>query len=190
VSAEPIRTERLVATAPTEADRPDWVALLRDPRVAATIGGPRSRDEAVARFEADLRHWAEHGFGQWAWRAPGGAFAGRGGLRRYRLEGGEEIVELGYSIVAERWGMGLATEIAQASIAFGFSQLGLERIHAFAFEGNAASVRVMEKCGFTHVGPMTHAGHACVLHALGRPRGSDYEYQAGGSEPGAGGSAV
>ncbi len=157
--------------------------------MAATIGGVRPQAEVRARFDADLRHWAEHGFGQWTWRSPDDAFAGRGGLRHYRIEG-DDVVELGYSVVADRWGIGLATEIARASLGFGFSQLGLARIHAFALAGNAASVRVLQKCGFTHVGPMTHAGHACVLYALDRPPGEGYEYQAGGSEPGAGGSAV
>jgi RimJ/RimL family protein N-acetyltransferase len=47
--------------------------------------------------------------------------------------------------------------------------LRLDRIHAFAFVGNERSVRVMERCGFLHVGPMAHAGHPCVLYALDRP---------------------
>jgi RimJ/RimL family protein N-acetyltransferase len=168
VSVAAPRTERLAASALTEADWPDFRALLLDPRVSATIGGVRPLAEVRTRFDADLRHWAEHGFGQWAWRHTDGAFAGRGGLRRYRIEGGEEVVELGYSVVADRWGRGLVTEIAQATLAYGFAELGLHRIHAFVFEGNAASGRVLEKCGFKPVGPITHAGHACALHARDR----------------------
>jgi RimJ/RimL family protein N-acetyltransferase len=168
VTAGPPRTERLTASALTEADWLDFRALLLDPRVSATIGGVRPEAEIRDRFDADLRHWAEHGFGQWAWRQADGAFAGRGGLRRYRIEGGEEVVELGYSVVADRWGRGLATEIARASLAYGFAELGLDRIHAFVFDGNAASVRVLEKCCFVRVGPMTHAGHACGLYARDR----------------------
>jgi RimJ/RimL family protein N-acetyltransferase len=168
VTGPPPRTGRLVATPLAEPDWPDFRALLLDPGVSATIGGVRPETEVRARFDADLRHWAKHGFGQWAWRTADGAFAGRGGLRRYRIEGGEYVVELGYSVVAERWGQGLATEIARASLAFGFADLGLERIHAFVFAGNPASVRVLEKSGFGRVGPMTHAGHACVLYARDR----------------------
>lgn len=168
MSGEPLRTPRLDGTPPTEADWLDWRALLLDARVAATIGGVPPEAVARARFEADIRHWSEHGFGQWAWRARDGAFAGRGGLRHYEIEG-EAVIELGYSVVADRWGNGLATEMATASVGFGFSAVGLERIHAFAFAGNDASVRVLAKCGFTHVGPMRHAGHPCVLYALSRP---------------------
>jgi RimJ/RimL family protein N-acetyltransferase len=165
----PVRSDRLVGSPPTEADWPQWRALLLDPRVAATIGGVRPQSEVRARFDADLRHWRDHGFGQWTWRMPEGAFAARGGLRRYRIEAGDEVVELGYSVVFERWGSGLATEIARASLAFGFTQLGLDRIHAFVFAGNVASARVLEKCAFRQLGPMTHAGHPCVLYALDRP---------------------
>jgi RimJ/RimL family protein N-acetyltransferase len=185
MTAGPLRTERLAGTALAEADWPDFRALLLDPRVSATIGGLRPEAEVRDRFDADLRHWREHGFGQWAWRTPDSAYVGRGGIRRYRVEGGEDVVELGYSVVAGRWGQGLATEIAQASLAFGFAELGLERIHAFVLEGNAASVRVLQKCGFAHASRMTHAGHACQLFAV-----SAQEYQAGGSVPGAGGSAA
>jgi RimJ/RimL family protein N-acetyltransferase len=170
VTAAPPRTERLTASALTEADWPDFRALLLDPRVSATIGGVRPEDEVRGRFDADLRHWAEHGFGQWAWRDADGAFAGRGGLRRYRIEGGEDVVELGYSVAPERWGAGLATEMARESLAFGFAELGLDRIHAFVFEGNARSERVLEKCGFAYVGPMVHAGHACRLWMVARSR--------------------
>ncbi len=184
MTAAPRRTRRLVGSPPCEADWPDWRALLLDPRVAATIGGVPAGDEARTRFDADLRHWREHGFGQWAWRTHDGGFVGRGGLRRYRIQGGEEVVELGYSVAAERWGAGLATEIAREGLVFGFTELGLDRVHAFVFEGNAASARVLEKCGFGRVGAIRHAGHACELYALGAQ-----EYQAGGSVPGAGGSA-
>lgn len=168
MTAGPLRTDRLAGTALAEADWPDYRALLLDPRVSATIGGVRAEAEIRARFDADLRHWREHGFGQWAWRTPDGAYAGRGGLRHYQVEGGDDVVELGYSVVADRWGRGLATEIARASLAFGFAELGLEHIHAFVFEGNVASVRVLEKCGFEPAGPMTHAGHACELYARKR----------------------
>jgi RimJ/RimL family protein N-acetyltransferase len=185
VNTAPRRAAPLVGSPPSEADWPAWRALLLDPQVAATIGGVPAPAEARARFDANVRHWREHGFGQWAWRTRDGGFAGRGGLRRYRIEGGEDIVELGYSVVAARWGAGLATEMARASLAFGFADLGLDRIHAFVFDGNAASIRVLEKCGLGEVGAITHAGHACTLYALGAQ-----EYQAGGSLPGAGGSAV
>ena len=60
--------------------------------------------------------------------------------------------ELGYWIGVPFWGRGYATEAARAVVAFGFEMLGLNRIYAHHFAGNAASGRVLEKIGMRHEG--------------------------------------
>ena len=60
--------------------------------------------------------------------------------------------ELGYSIARPLWGQGLTTEGAQAVIAYGFEELGLTRIQAYADIRNAGSWRVMEKLGMQREG--------------------------------------
>lgn len=55
--------------------------------------------------------------------------------------------ELGYWIAVPYWGRGYATEAAAATIAFGFEQLDLNRIHASHLTRNPASGRVMVKAG-------------------------------------------
>ena len=60
--------------------------------------------------------------------------------------------ELGFWIAKSCWGRGYATEAARALIGYGFSVLGLHRIHAMHFSRNPASGRVMEKCGMVHEG--------------------------------------
>jgi RimJ/RimL family protein N-acetyltransferase len=60
--------------------------------------------------------------------------------------------KLGYWVGMPYWGRGYATESAAAVVAFGFETLGLERIWAPRFRGNAASARVLEKVGFAHEG--------------------------------------
>ena len=60
--------------------------------------------------------------------------------------------EVGYSIARPLWGQGLTTEAAQAVIAYGFEELALTRIHAYADVRNAASWRVMEKLGMQREG--------------------------------------
>jgi RimJ/RimL family protein N-acetyltransferase len=52
-------------------------------------------------------------------------------------------------VARPQWGRGLATEIARAMIEYGFETLGLGVISASTDTPNAASVRVLEKCGFT-----------------------------------------
>ncbi len=60
--------------------------------------------------------------------------------------------ELGYWIGKPFWGQGYATEAARALVAWGFRELGLERIHACHFAGNLASGRVLQKIGMQHEG--------------------------------------
>jgi ribosomal-protein-alanine N-acetyltransferase len=52
----------------------------------------------------------------------------------------------------EYWGRGIATEAVGAVTQHGFDALGLVRIYAAVFDGNPASVRVLEKNGFEKEG--------------------------------------
>jgi ribosomal-protein-alanine N-acetyltransferase len=60
--------------------------------------------------------------------------------------------ELGYWIGVPFWSRGYATEAATAVVAFGFDTLGLHKIYAHHFGGNAGSKRVLEKIGMRHEG--------------------------------------
>lgn len=56
--------------------------------------------------------------------------------------------DLGYRILPQYWGQGLATEMAQPLVRHGFGDLGLKKIVAFTLPENLASCRVLEKAGF------------------------------------------
>lgn len=60
--------------------------------------------------------------------------------------------ELGYWIGVPYWGSGYCSEAAEAICNFGFTQLGLARLHAEHLETNPASGAVLLKCGFTKLG--------------------------------------
>ena len=70
------------------------------------------------------------------------------GLRR------DDVSEasLGYGLSRTYWGQSYATEAVRALLAFGFAELGVERISADAEPANHASVRVLEKAGMRCVG--------------------------------------
>ncbi len=63
-----------------------------------------------------------------------------------------DSAEIGYVLNPAWRGMGLAPEAVQAVLAFGFERLLLHRIEARFMEGNAASLRVMEKVGMRFEG--------------------------------------
>jgi [ribosomal protein S5]-alanine N-acetyltransferase len=68
------------------------------------------------------------------------------------IESAHQRAEAGYWIGLPFWGRGYATEALSALIAFGFTQLNLNRIHASHFTRNPASGRVMVKAGMSYEG--------------------------------------
>lgn len=60
---------------------------------------------------------------------------------------GRDHGHLGYWMGRPYWGRGYATLAAQALLAVGFSCLDVEELTAWHLERNAASGRVLEKCG-------------------------------------------
>jgi RimJ/RimL family protein N-acetyltransferase len=148
-----VTTQRLALRPPTLDDLPAWHAIYLDAE-EVWYGAPRSSlDENRTRLERQIAHFEEHGFGMCAVAlAASGETIGTAGLQH--LEGGPEV-EVGYRFLKEHWGHGYATESARASIAFGFDEVGLERIVAVALESNVASRRVLEKCGLREIG-LTH----------------------------------
>lgn len=161
-----LQTPRLVAERLEERHHAELCRLLGDPRVGATLGGVRSAGKAREILARHIDHWEQHGFGLWAFRdRAAGAFVGRGGLQHTMVTGREEV-EVAWAVVPERWGAGLATEIASASLQAAFGELGLEAVVAYTMTSNAASRRVMEKAGFTYERDIEHAGLAHVLYRL------------------------
>jgi ribosomal-protein-alanine N-acetyltransferase len=81
-------------------------------------------------------------------------YIGRCGLYPFRNESdvivdGEAV--LAFYLAREYWGRGLASEAGEAFVRHGFETLGLRRIHAGMNVNNLASIRVIEKLGFTRV---------------------------------------
>lgn len=58
------------------------------------------------------------------------------------------VAEIGYWLAEPFWGQGYATEAVKKLTDWGFAKLDIVRIQAGVFEGNQASMRVLEKCGY------------------------------------------
>jgi RimJ/RimL family protein N-acetyltransferase len=166
-TVERVQTRRLLC----ERLRPDHAdelrRLLLDPRVGRTLW-PRSEPptdaDVLDSLRAKIEHWERHDFGMWLARDRAtGEMVGRAGLQ-YTYSPGLEEVEAGWAIVPERWGQGLATELAWASIDAAFGKLEMRDIVALALPDNLASRRVMEKTGFVYEREAIHAGLPHVLY--------------------------
>ena len=166
-----IETERMVAERLRPSHHDELSVLLGDPRVARTLWPgeePPSEAQLLHLLADKLDHWERYGFGLWLLRdRVTGATVGRGGLQHTRI-GGRQEIEAGWAIAPERWGQGLATELAHASVTVGFDRLELERIVAFTLPTNVASRRVMEKAGFSYEDEVVHHGIDHVLYRIDR----------------------
>lgn len=157
-------TSRLIA----EPLGPSHLLLLRelhsDPPVAEWLGGVPEAAAVQDFVTRCVGHWAERGFGVWAFSdRDSGRFVGRGGLRATVLDDREEA-EVLYAVASRFQGRGLATEMCEASMACAFGALGFESVVGFTLPANRASRRVMEKCGLTLQGEIVRAGRPHVLY--------------------------
>jgi len=161
-----LRTSRLLLTRIQPADLNDLVAFYADREVTATLGGQRTSEWVAEYLYKQIDHWNENGFGYWTIRdLETGRFAGRGGLRFARI-GERDEVEVGYGLLADFWGRGLATEVARESVRVGFENLFLPEVVSFTQPTNLASKRVMEKAGFRYDRDIVYANLPHVLYRL------------------------
>jgi [ribosomal protein S5]-alanine N-acetyltransferase len=64
----------------------------------------------------------------------------------------EHCFDVGYWIAEEHWGKGYATEALNTITNLALNELKIDRIQAYVFEGNTASEKVLEKCGYEFEG--------------------------------------
>lgn len=99
----------------SEVDPADLIALMNYPRMrrhlplAHGMFGPQECARFVAAKE---QHWAEHGYGPWAFYVEG-AFAGWGGLQRE-----SDDIDLGLVLHPRYWGLGQSLYARLAAEAF------------------------------------------------------------------------
>ena len=172
IAPERIDTPRMVGERLRLEHGPELERLLMDPRVTPTMWvreEPMTAEDVRAGLEAKLRHWESYGFGQLLLRdRASGEMVGRGGPQWTNAAGTGEI-ELGWVIVPERWGQGLATELACSSLEVAFGPLELNEVIAYTLPDNFASRRVMEKTGFAYEREIMVEG---LQHVLYRRRAS------------------
>lgn len=70
----------------------------------------------------------------------------------------EGCAEIGYGIAEDHQGRGYATEAVTAAVAWALEQNRINRVTAEVDRENIASVRVLEKAGFTQTGAVGEEG--------------------------------
>jgi len=151
---EPVlETDRLWFRRHTADDIEFYCAMEMDADVRRYTGGrPRTREEAEQRFMPFLAP-PVNGLSMWAAILKNeNLYVGRCGIYPHFGYDDQPIpgeAALGIYLAKDYWGRGLATEAGREFISYGFNQLGLSKIVTAIQVGNDASVRVIEKLGFT-----------------------------------------
>ena len=160
-------TKRLQAVRIAACHEAMLAAMHADERVMATLGGVRSAEVNRDYLLRNIAHWEEHGYGIWVFLDAAGELVGRGGLLLFEFLDTDEV-ELNYSVAADHWQKGYATEMATASLRLGFEHLPVASIIAFTLATNHGSRKVMEKVGMTSERDFLHAQLPHALYRIDR----------------------
>ncbi|WP_269532153.1 GNAT family N-acetyltransferase [Chitinimonas sp. BJYL2] len=149
-----ITTARLQLRRWQAADLDAFCALTANPQIMHWVGDGQPLDrETTARWinraNSNADRW---GYGTHAVvDAASGTVIGWAGLNHNDYAPEPDVAEIIYALAPSHWGQGLATELAQAMIAWAWHNSGLSAMVATIDPANAASIAMMGKLGFTHV---------------------------------------
>jgi RimJ/RimL family protein N-acetyltransferase len=143
-----LQTQRTLLRRFQLSDLQNMIRLESDPdimkftpsRVPLTVEKSEARLKSLIEKEA-----GSHPLGVWAVELKGsGEFVGWFMLIMTEFA----VPEIGFMIVKDQWGKGLATEVAQALIDFGTKDLQYPGIAAVTDSENKKSIHILEKLGF------------------------------------------
>ncbi|MBL7952515.1 MAG: GNAT family N-acetyltransferase [Flavobacteriales bacterium] len=145
-----LTTERLVLRQLRGSDAERMFAMRSDAAVMRHVNRPMATSiaDATALIERINTNIAANEAVHWALTRKGeDTFIGLIGFWRIVKE--HHCAELGYTLMQEAWGQGYASEAIDTVVNFGFGTMGLHRVEAITRPANTASMRVLEKNGFT-----------------------------------------
>jgi RimJ/RimL family protein N-acetyltransferase len=143
MTAPVLQTERLVLRAPRLEDferRAEFYASER----SRFEGGPLDRVAAYQAWAADVALWLLRGYGAFGVEDRAGGYLGEVGI--YQPEGFPGP-ELGWFVVPEAEGKGVAYEAARAVMAWARTSFGWDRLCSIVDPGNARSIALGLRLG-------------------------------------------
>ena len=144
-----LTTERLTMRPICRRDAKDMYEYCSIPGVTEYVTWePHMSLRYTKRHIKKIRSAYKQGtFHDWALVTKDGKMIGTCGFTSFSFDNG--ACEIGYVINPAYTNRSFATESAKRLIAYAFDTLGADVVYARYMEGNAASRRVMEKCGMT-----------------------------------------
>jgi RimJ/RimL family protein N-acetyltransferase len=163
-----IETERVYLREWVPDDWKRYKPLATDPRVLKYIGDGRPATDEQIRTRIDT--WISSGRerGWILWPVIHREHAELIGFCGF-WDGFAPDVEIGWRLLPEYWGQGIATEAATAVMEFGFKRWEFPKLISVAQTANAASIRIMEKLGMDFERSFLHGGTEVVCYSKVNP---------------------
>ncbi|QNA89371.1 GNAT family N-acetyltransferase [Massilia sp. Dwa41.01b] len=146
-------------------------AMNRLPDVMRYISGePETPEQTRASIAVVKERWTRHGFSWWAFIERETDRLVGAGCIQYLGRDPANPLEIGWRLVPDKWGQGLATEAASAMMAWAFDTLGAPLLVAICHPENADSARVMGRLGMRYRGLENWYGKPHAVYEISSAR--------------------
>ena len=156
-----IETDRLVLRGPEAGDLPAFTAFYQTDR-SHMVGGPRDAVASFTSLDSCIGHWVIKGFGLWHLTLrETGEFIGWAGM--IDAPGWDEP-ELGWTVLPQAEGKGLAYEAALAARTYAAQKLGLDGVISYIDPANTRSLALAARLGATFERDGALLGKPCHIY--------------------------
>lgn len=156
-------TTRLTVREFTYDDATCFFQINGNETVMKHIRKALTRTASDSFLNENIQFYRQHaGLGRWCvTEKTGRNFIGTFALIYLPFENEKHKVQIGYALMPGAWGKGYATELTMAGIDYYFKHHAYSELHAITTVQNAASKKVLLKCGFKENG-ITQNGEEIV----------------------------
>ncbi len=153
-----ILTERLCLRRWIDSDSMPFIKMNKDMDVMEYFPNHLTDSESLELIDRINNSFENNGFGLFAVENKStNEFIGFTGFSIPQFEAFfTPCVEIGWRFKKQHWGLGFATEAAEACIQFGFTTLGFDRIVSFTAAINKKSEQVMRRIGMSYITEFNH----------------------------------
>ena len=169
-----LETERLILRELLPTDDIGMFELDSNPEVHRFVGKKpvKNIDESRVMIENIRKQYVDNGIGRWAViLKETNEFIGWSCIKLIKdsINNHQNFYEIGYRFIQKYWGKGYATEAGLAFIDFGFNEMKVTMLYAYADSDNANSRHILEKLGMKYVNSFEYEGEEEVWYEIKNP---------------------
>ncbi len=166
-----LETERFLMREFISSDADVIYALDSNREVMRYLGNNIMIDKASAiqTIQHVRKQYEDNGIGRWMIidKSSGEALGWAGlKLEPTEINGHNNYMDIGYRLLQQHWGKGIASECAKACLEFAKNELKLNKLHATAHVDNRASNRILQRIGMTRIATFDLDGEECNWYEI------------------------